>query len=211
MDLEESKPGSSKLATKHRQKRCERRKKPQRPTAKRMEVDVGDVTRQARCDKAQAKRAIRRGEATENLRQKQKQGAAKHPANLRKPDEIKDCKSGVKCTQPQCPFKHPRRRFIDINCRDGFHCQRPNCHFKHPSTDASQKQQKVKRLPQPNSCRARAKGCKQLMPGTPRQYVQQVERSDSGIMVGFDALGAANKFLDQFKVTDKQKDESQQL
>jgi len=204
MELVESNPSSSKLAGKQRQRRCERRNKPQRTTAKRMEVDVGDVTRQARCGKAHEKRAIRRGEARENLREKNKQ--VQHPANLRKPDEIKDCKFGVKCTQPQCPFNHPRRRFIDIDCRDGFHCQRPNCHFKHPSTDASQKQQKGKRQPQPKSSRARTKGCKQLSHQTPEQHVQQVERSNSGVMVGFDALGAANKFLDQFKVTDKQKD-----
>lgn len=202
MELEESKPGSSALVAKQQQKSCERRKDSQRATVKRMEVDVGDVTRQARCDKAQAKRANRRGEATETLRQKKKQ--VQQPANLRKPkDEIKDCKFGVKCTQALCPFNHPRRRFIDIDCRDGVHCQRLNCRFKHPSP----KQQKVKCKPKP---RARAKGRKQLSHQAPKQQVQQAESSDSGTMVAFDALGATNEFLDRFKVSDK-KDESRRL
>jgi len=100
------------LDEKQRQKKSEHRKTQQRTMVKRMEMDVGEVMRQARCNKAQVRRAARRGEATETLRQEKKQ--PQHLTNLRKPkDNIKACKFGAKCSRVLCHFNHPRRRFID--------------------------------------------------------------------------------------------------
>jgi len=175
------------LDEKQRQKKSEHRKTQQRTMVKRMEMDVGEVMRQARCNKAQVRRAARRGEATETLRQEKKQ--PQHLTNLRKPkDNIKACKFGAKCSRVLCHFNHPRRRFIDTDCRNGSHCQRRNCCFKHPSAKASQTQQQVKRKDSKNS-RARATGYKRLTHQAPKQQVQRVERSDSGVTVAFDALG----------------------